>query len=121
MCILEALFVTQPVKQTAFFGLSVTFECTIATNISGYTLSFSAFREDNEVQTVAITGDVRSAITGMFTVTQDNNGTIVRCIATPDIDSDNDFRQTMAVQAYGQGTFTYWFFTFPCSTKPSMR
>ena len=75
-------------------------------------MSFSAFREDNEVQTVTITGDARSAITGMFTVTQDNNGTVVRCIATPDIDSDNNFGQTMAVYAYGQGTFD------ACKLKP---
>ena len=55
-------------------------------------------------QTVHVSGDRTSAITGTFILTYDNNGTTVRCIASPDMGSgNNDFDQTTPAIMRGQG------------------
>ena len=68
-------------------------------------MSFSATGADGrEPQTVHVSGDRTSAITGTFTLTHDNNGTTVRCIAAPDTGSgNNDFGQTTPAIMHGQG------------------
>ena len=96
---IDSLFIVQPMSQNTFFGQMVTFHC--ATNVSGYSLSFSGFKESNEPQTVDTTGDAGSAITGTFTLTQANNGTRVRCSAVPD--DDGMGYSSHAAFAYGQG------------------
>ena len=96
---IDSVFTVQPMNQNVLFGQMVTFHCAI--NISGYSLSFSASKENNEPQTVDTTGDASSAITGTFTLTQDNNGTRVRCSAVPD--DDGTGLSSPAAFAYGQG------------------
>ena len=85
--------------QNEFFGRVVTFHCAI--NVSGYGLDIGAFKENGDVQAVDETGDVASAITGTFTLTQDNNGTRVRCRAT----AADDSTISISAFAYGQGIY----------------
>ena len=84
-------------NQYAFFGSDVTFHCAI--NVSGYSLDIIAFKENGDIQAVDVTGDVTSAITGTFTLTQDSNGTRVLCRATA-----ADATINSSAFAYGQGT-----------------
>ena len=95
------IFSTPLVDQYAFFGSDVTFHCAINVSGSRHNLDFIAYKENGVPQTVDKTGNITSAITGTFTLTQDNNGTRVRCRATvADLSTKNS-----SAFAYGQGTY----------------
>ena len=99
LCSVVETFSPPLVDQYTFFGRVVTFHCGI--NISGYSLSIVAFKENDEAQTIHNTGDDTSALTGTFTLTQDNNGTRVTCIAAA---ADLSI-ETSSAFAYGQGIY----------------
>ena len=92
MYYVAAIFTTMPTTQYVWINQTATFTC--ATNVTGYTLSFSIPGVSFEP-----TGDGHLMITVTFTVTSDNNGTSVRCLA----DDGVDFKVIHLGFAYAQG------------------
>ena len=96
-CVLIDIFTIVPTTQYVWINQTATFTC--ATNVTGYELGFSiigGIPYDNTVTDLP-GGDLLA--TASFTVTSDNNGTRVRCLADNGavlMASDPGF-------AYGQG------------------
>ena len=96
-CVLIGIFTIVPTTQHVWINQTATFTC--ATNVTGYTLSFSIPASVDDTPTVADLPGGGQLATTSFTVTSDNNGTIVRCLADNGavlMASDPGF-------AYGQG------------------
>ena len=93
-----AIFTIVPETQHVYLNHNVTFEC--ATNLTGYTLSFSYGGSITVIlkQTNLPSGGIIATAT--FMVTSVNNGTSVRCIAD---DKMNITLLTSFVYAYAQG------------------
>ena len=100
-CITIDVFTTLPTTQYVWINQTATFTC--ATNVTGYSLSFSI---PGELELYLDTqnpseGGTLAAVS--FTVTSDNNGTSVSCIAD---DGVNAPEFTALVFAYAQGKFS---------------
>ena len=93
-----SIFTIVPETQYVYLNHNVTFEC--ATNLTGYTLTFSYDKSVDVTfkQTNLPNGGVK--ITTTFTVTSTNNGTRIGCIAD---DSVNTPMATSFAYAYAQG------------------
>ena len=100
LCVLIDIFTIVPTTQYVWINQTATFTC--ATNVTGYILGFSIIPAgiDDDTTVTDLPEGGRLATTS-FTVTSDNNGTSVRCLATknggPPVVSDP------AGFAYGQG------------------
>ena len=81
----------------------MTFEC--ATNLSGYTLTFSYDGSVDVTLKQTNLPDGGRKITTTFIVTSDNNGTTVRCHA--DNDDTNQHIYSSKVFAYAQGQYIF--------------
>ena len=94
------IFTIVPETQYVYLNCSVTFEC--ATNLTGYTLTFSYGVAVDETFNPIDLPDGGKKVTTTFIVTHSLNGTSVRCHAD---DDDNSFISTSKVYAYAQGLY----------------
>ena len=98
-CVLIDIFTIVPTTQYVWINQTATFTC--ATNVTGYILSFSIpAGVAHDTTTVTDLPEGGQLATASFTVTSDNNGTSVRCIA----ENGELFTITTLVYAYAQGT-----------------
>ena len=99
ICLIDAsIFTIVPETQYVYLNHNVTFDC--ATNLIGYTLTFS-YSGSVVVKVKQVNlpdGGIKVSTT--FTVTSTNNGTSVRCIAD---DNVNIPMFTSLASAYAQG------------------
>ena len=97
------IFTIVPTTQYVWLNQTATFEC--ATNVTGYTLTLSIPAgvplPNYTASTTDLSGGGKIAVVS-FTVTSDNNGTSIRCIAD---DGFNIPLYTTLVYAYAQGIF----------------
>ena len=97
-CVLIDILTIVPTTQYVWINQTATFTCAI--NVTGYILSFSIPAGVAHGTTVTDLPEGGELATSSFTVTSDNNGTSVRCLATngglPVVSDPAGF-------AYGQG------------------
>ena len=115
-CVLIDIFTIVPTTQYVWINQTATFTC--ATNVTGYSLSFSIPAGVAHVPTVTDLPEGGQLATASFTVTSDNNGTSARCLATnngglPVVSDPAGF-------AYGQG-MEYMLTFFHFSTMPQYQ
>ena len=91
-----------PATQYVWVNQTATFTC--VTNVTGYSLSFSVSGGVADVSTLMDLPEGGQLATTSFTVTSDNNGTSVRCLA----DDGTDIQLTTPVFAYAQGILSYY-------------
>ena len=96
-CVLIAIFTIVPTTRYVWINQTATFTC--ATNVTGYELSFSVSGGVAHVPTLMDLPGGGQLATTSFTVTSDNNGTIVRCLA----DNGAELMASDPGFAYGQG------------------
>ena len=94
------IFTIVPKTQYVYLNHNVTFEC--ATNLTGYTLTFSYGGAVDETLKQANLNDGGIKVTTTFIVTHSLNGTSVRCHAD---DDTNPLISTSKVYAYTQGLY----------------
>ena len=96
--LLGTIFTIVPTTQYVWINQTATFTC--ATNDAGYNiLSFNIPAGIDDDTTVTDLPGGGQLATTSFTVTSDNNGTSVRCLA-----HNGDLTSTTPVYAYAQGT-----------------
>ena len=91
------IFTIEPTTQYVWINHNATFECAIID--INVTLGFSVSKNTSAVTTVTDLPEGGQLATASFTVTSDNNGTSVRCIA----DDGTIFTRSTLVYAYAQG------------------
>ena len=98
--IVVGIFTIVPETQYVYLNHNVTFEC--ATNLTGYTLTFSYDKSVAATvkQTNLSDGSIKVSTT--FIVTSTNNGTSVRCIADVNIGVNTPILTSIAY-VYVQG------------------
>ena len=78
-CVLIDVFTIVPTTQYVWINQTATFTC--ATNVTGYILSFSIAAGIDKNDAVTDLPGGGQLATASFTVTSENNGAIVRCLA----------------------------------------
>ena len=81
-CVLIDIFTIVPTTQYVWINQIATFTCATNINVTGYSLSFSIPAGVDDDDTVTDLPEGGQLATTSFTVTSDNNGTSVRCLAT---------------------------------------
>ena len=115
-CILIDIFTIVPTTQYVWINQTTTFTC--ATNVTGYTLSFSIPASVDDTPTVTNLPGGGQLATTSFTVTSDNNGTSVRCLATNNVGPGLPVVSDPAGFAYGQGMAEYTLCTCNFAISP---
>ena len=118
-CVLIDIFTIVPTTQYVWINQTATFTC--ATNVTGYELSFSVSGGVADVPTLMDLPGGGQLVTTSFTVTSDNNGTSVRCLAA--YNGGLSVVSDPAGFAYGQGMeyiFSHSFISPPCHNTRSV-